>query len=137
MAAGTAVALQRKLEGLEEPGAEAARLTGYGHLFAGRQVANAITRAWWPLVVPLALVSKRARRILAAAALVPPLIDWVQQRPPLDPLRYIALRVLDDAAYGFGLWQGAIRRHTAEPLLPDFTSWPRPSRYDRQSAPPQ
>ena len=136
VAAGTAVALSDKLEGLDQPAAEAARLTGYGHLFAGRIIAGAITRAWWPLVLPLALVSKRARRILAAAALLPPLIDWVRQRPPLDPLRYVALRILDDAAYGVGLWQGAIGRRTAEPLLPDLTSWPQPSRYDRHSAPP-
>ena len=66
VAAGTAVALRDKLEGLDQPAAEAARLTGYGHLFAGRIIAGAITRAWWPLVLPLALVSKRARRILAA-----------------------------------------------------------------------
>lgn len=136
VAAGTAVALTRKLDGLSEPEVEAARLTGYGHLFAGRLIAGAITRAWWPILLPLALVSKRARRVLAAAALLPPLIDWVQQRPPLDPVRYIALRILDDAAYGVGLWQGAITRHTAEPLLPDLTSWPRPSRYDRRTAPP-
>jgi mycofactocin system glycosyltransferase len=135
VAAGTAIALSKKLEGLDEPGVEAARLTGYGHLFAGRLIAGAITRAWWPLMLPLALVSKRARRVLAAAALLPPLIDWVRQRPPLDPLRYVALRVLDDAAYGVGLWQGALRRRTTEPLLPDLTSWPRPSRYDRATAP--
>ena len=39
------------------------------------------------------------------------------------------LRVLDDAAYGVGLRRGAIDRRTADPLLPDLTSWPRPSRY--------
>ena len=113
------------------------RLTGTGHLFAGRMLASAITRAWWPIVVVLALVSRRARRVLAAAALVPPLLDWVRQRPPLDPLRYVALRILDDAAYGVGLWRGAIDRRTVEPLLPDLTSWPRPSRYDRRRHPPR
>jgi mycofactocin system glycosyltransferase len=104
---------------------------GAGHLFAGRMLASAITRAWWPVVLALALVSRRARRVLAAAALLPALVDWVRQRPPLDPVRYVGLRVLDDAAYGTGLWHGAFDRRTAAPLLPDLTSWPRPSRYDR------
>jgi hypothetical protein len=134
-AGGTALALTEKLENLDDPLAEAARLTGAGHLFAGRMLANAITRAWWPIVVTLALVSRRARRVLAGAAVLPPLVDWVRQRPPLDPVRYIGLRVLDDAAYGVGLWRGAIDRRTADPLLPDLTSWPGPSRYDRQRQP--
>jgi hypothetical protein len=134
-AGGTALALSDKLENLDDPIVEAARLTGTGHLFAGRMLASAITRAWWPIFVLLALVSRRTRRALAVAALLPPMLDWVRQRPPLDPLRYIALRVLDDAAYGVGLWQGAISGRTTEPLLPDLTSWPRPSRYDRHRHP--
>ena len=135
-AGGTALALSDKLENLDQPVAEALRLTGTGHLFAGRMLASAVTRAWWPIVVALALVSRRARRVLAAAAVLPALVDWVRQRPPLDPVRYVALRILDDAAYGVGLWQGAIARRTADPLLPDLTSWPRPSRYDRRQPPP-
>jgi mycofactocin system glycosyltransferase len=134
-AGGTALALSDKLENLDDPIMEAARLTGSGHLFAGRMLASAITRSWWPIFVLLAVVSRRTRRALAVAALLPPMIDWVRQRPPLDPLRYIALRVLDDAAYGVGLWQGAISGRTTEPLLPDLTSWPRPSRYDRYRHP--
>jgi hypothetical protein len=130
-AGGTALALSRKLQNLDDPVGEALRLTGAGHLFAGRMLASAITRAWWPVVVALALVSRRARRVLAAAALIPALVDWIGQRPPLDPVRYVGLRLLDDAAYGTGLWQGAFDRRTAAPLLPDLTSWPRPSRYDR------
>ena len=30
---------------------------------------------------------------------------------------------------GVGVWQGAIEHRTTEPLVPDLTSWPRPSRY--------
>jgi mycofactocin glycosyltransferase len=134
-AGGTALALSGKLANLDDPVSEAARLTATGHLFAGRMLASAITRAWWPVVLALAIVSKRARRVLVAAAVVPSLIDWVRQRPPLDPVRYVALRILDDAAYGVGLWRGAIDRRTVEPLLPDLTSWPRPSRYDRRRHP--
>ena len=40
----------RKLD--DVPAQESVRLAGLGHLYAGRQVASAITRVWWP-VVPL------------------------------------------------------------------------------------
>jgi hypothetical protein len=85
------------------------RLAGLGTLSAGRQLAGAVTRAWWPIALGAALVSRRARRAVVAAAIVPPLIDYVHQRPALDPARYLILRLADDAAYGLGLWQGAPR----------------------------
>jgi len=127
----TAGALARKLEALDHPVQESLQLAGLGHLFAGRMLASAITRVWWPLVLPLALVSKRVRRIWLAAAVMPALFDWARTRPAIDPVRYLVLRQLDDAAYGIGVWLGAIESRTAEPLVPDLTSWPRPSRYDR------
>jgi hypothetical protein len=136
VAAGTAAALARKLTGLPRPYAEALLLAGRGHLFAGRMLAGAVTRAWWPLLLVGATRSRRVRRALVMAALVPPVVDWVRQRPPVDLVRYTALRLLDDGAYSVGLWRGAIERHTAAPLLPDFSSWPRPSRYARRRAAP-
>lgn len=120
--AGTAVALTRKLRSV--PASESLRLAGRGNLFAGRLVASAITRAWWPIAVVLALVSPRARRAIALAVLVPAALDWYAERPSLDPARYLALRVLDDAAYGAGVWQGAIRQRTMAALRPSFEAWP-------------
>ena len=131
----TAGALARKLEALDHPVQESLQLVGTGHLFAGRLLASAITRVWWPLVLPLSLVSKRVRRVLLAAAVLPALVDWVRTRPAIDPVRYLVLRLLDDAAYGIGVWRGAIEHRTTEPLVPDLTSWPRPSRYDRGRSP--
>jgi len=127
--------LARKLEALDHPVQESLQLVGTGHLFAGRLLASAITRVWWPLVLPLSLVSKRVRRVLLAAAVLPALVDWVRTRPAIDPVRYLVLRLLDDAAYGIGVWRGAIEHRTTEPLVPDLTSWPRPSRYDRGRSP--
>ncbi|MCW2800323.1 MAG: Mycofactocin system glycosyltransferase, partial [Aeromicrobium sp.] len=66
---GTALALARKLRSI--PAAESLRLAGRGNLFAGRLVAGALTRAWWPVALLLALFSHRARRALALAVLVP------------------------------------------------------------------
>jgi hypothetical protein len=119
---GTAVALTRKLRSI--PASESLRLAGRGNLFAGRLVASATTRAWWPIALVLALVSRRARRAVALAVLVPAALDWWSERPALDPVRYLALRVLDDAAYGAGLWKGAIAQRSAAALSPSFEPWP-------------
>ena len=54
----------------------------------------------------------------AALILAPPLLDWADRRPPLDPARYVAARLLDDAAYSLGVWQGCLARRTVRPLLP-------------------
>ena len=48
-------------------------------------------------------------------------LDWWERRPALDPIRYGALRVLDDAAYCAGLWVGCLVEGTVGPLLPDLT----------------
>ena len=126
----TAAALMKKLPDL--PRRTALDLVRHGHLGAGRQIASAIGRAWWPLALVAALVSRRARRAVLAAVLLPPLQDWYRKRPNLDVTRYVGLRIADDAAYGWGLWQGAWRARTTEPLAPDFTSWPRPSRFEQR-----
>ena len=93
--AGTAAALVRKLPGV--PAAESVRLTVTGHLFAGRLVADAARRAWWPLLAAGSLVSRRARRITVLAAL-PALASGGLPK------------LVDDIAYGFGVWKGVLTR---------------------------
>lgn len=122
LAAGTTIALRRKLHDL--PAQETLRLAGLGHLFAGRQVAATITRAWWPVALVLAVVLRRTRSIVLAAATVPPLLDWAAGRTSLGPVRYVALRVADDVAYGAGLWAGVIEHRRIGALTPKFTNWP-------------
>jgi mycofactocin system glycosyltransferase len=66
---------------------------------------------------------KRGRRLRRAAvtlALVPPLVEWWQRRPELDPVRWALASMADDVAYGLGVWTGAIRARTAGPLLPSL-----------------
>jgi mycofactocin glycosyltransferase len=60
----------------------------------------------------------RLRLPLAALVLAPPLLDWLDRRPPLDPARYVAARLLDDLGYSLGVWQGCARHRTVRPLLP-------------------
>lgn len=124
VAVGTAIALARKLRALDHPMAEAFRLAGIGHLAAGRLLASTLLRAWWPVAVALALVSRRARRVVLVAAVVPALLEWRERRPDLDPMRWIALSIADDTAYAAGVWVGCVDERIAEPLVPMFREWP-------------
>ena len=124
VAAGTAVALSRKLRFLPDAEKESARLATLGHLHAGKQIASAVTRVWWPIAVLLALVSRRARWALCLAAFVPALSDWWTSRPHLDPIRYTLLRWVDDMSYGFGVWKGVVREGNYDALIPELSSWP-------------
>jgi hypothetical protein len=83
-----------------------------------RPIGSAITRTWLPLAVPAAIVFPRLRVPLAAAILTPPLLDWLERDPPLDPVWYTAARLLDDAGYSAGVWQGCLEHRTIRPLLP-------------------
>ncbi len=123
VAVATTALLGRRLEGLEHPWREAGRLGGGGHLGAGRLVADAARRAWWPLAIA-ALGWRRTRPVVAAAFVVPPLVEWVRERPPLDPVRWTVARIADDVAYGAGVWAGAWRARSAACLRPDLASWP-------------
>lgn len=120
----TVVALARKLRDVPNSAFESLRLAGLGNLHAGRLLATAITRAWWPIVVLLALVSRRARTVLLVSALIPAMYEWWSRRPALDPLRYLALRLIDDASYGTGVWEGVIAQRSIDALRPNVSSWP-------------
>ncbi|MEY2590467.1 MAG: mycofactocin glycosyltransferase [Acidimicrobiaceae bacterium] len=128
--AGTAVAavttalLAPRLRALRHPWQEALRIAGAGHLYAGRAVADAVRRVWWPLAAVAAVFSRRARVGVAAAVTIPPLLEWLTERPAIDPVRWTALRVVDDVTYGAGVWVGCWRERSAAALRPDLTSWP-------------
>jgi mycofactocin system glycosyltransferase len=98
----------------------AIRLAGGGTLAAGRPLGSALSRTWWPVAIPAAVAVPKLRLPVAALILAPPLLDWADRRPPLDPARYVTARLLDDAAYSLGVWQGCLSHHTIRPLLPVF-----------------
>jgi mycofactocin glycosyltransferase len=89
-----------------------------GTLAAGRPLGSAISRTWWPVALPAAVAVRRLRLPLSALVLMPPLLDWLDRRPPLDPARYVAARLLDDMGYSLGVWQGCATHRTIRPLLP-------------------
>ena len=122
VAGGTAVALQRKLKDL--PPAESARLVGLGHLAAGRQLASAITRVWWPVALLLATFVRKARLPVAAALVLPSVVDAVRARS-VQPLVDAPMSTAEQMAYGAGVWAGVASERQAGPLLPELTTWPR------------
>jgi len=122
--AGTTLLLSRRLGALEHPWREAFTLAGRGHLAAGRLCADAVRRSWWPAAVAVAVGWRRARLGVAAAFVVPPLVEWARERPALGPGRWVAARVADDVSYGAGVWAGAVRERSVAALVPDLSNWP-------------
>jgi mycofactocin system glycosyltransferase len=104
--AGSSAALVPKLPAV--PPRVALRLAGTGTLRAGQPLADAVRRAWWPLLVVAAIRSRTARRALVAAAVA-------AGRP---------LRLVDDVAYSTGVWSGMWRERTLAPIVPRFSAWP-------------
>jgi mycofactocin glycosyltransferase len=123
VAAWAAERLARQLSGMAHPRRAAARIIGLGAVGAVAQTADGITRHYWPLSALACATSRRARRLVAAVALVEGLVDWHRHRdrdPRVrpGPLAYVVAHRLDDLAYGAGLWWGALRHRTLAPLRP-------------------
>ncbi|HEY1919762.1 MAG TPA: mycofactocin biosynthesis glycosyltransferase MftF [Streptosporangiaceae bacterium] len=117
--AGTTALLARRLAPVTgEAWPVSLRLAGGGTLLAGRLLGSAVSRTWWPAALPVAIAVRRTRLSLAALVLAAPVLDWREQRPPMDPVSYTAARLLDDLAYSLGVWQGCLEHRTVRPLLP-------------------
>lgn len=101
--------------------AEIARLSLRAHRHAGAMFAAALTRTWWPLALVAALGSRRARRTLVAAVVVPAALEWRHRHAAIDPLRFLLIRILDDAAYGIGVWQGVRHHRSTAAIRPSIT----------------
>lgn len=118
--AGSTIALERKISSQPDSRILALRLAGHGNLHAGRMIAQAITRTWWPIALVLALFSSRCRRIAIVASILPPITKWLEKKPKLDPFSYCALKLADDVAYGTGVWKGVINHRDLGALTPKF-----------------
>ena len=118
--AGSTVALERKISSQPDSRTLALRLAGQGNIHAGRMIAQAITRTWWPIALVLALFSRRGRRVALAAIVLPSLTKWFATKPKVDPVSYCALKLADDVAYGTGVWKGVIATRDLGALSPKF-----------------
>jgi hypothetical protein len=125
--------LARRLSPTGATGAMALSLVARGLVADAVTVGHAGRREYWPLgVAALATaVSRRpsaartASRVAAAALLGQVAWDWARGPRTLDPLRYTAIRLAADAAYGAGVQVGSWRGRTAAPLAPRLRRVPR------------
>jgi mycofactocin glycosyltransferase len=120
----TARQLPSKLTGVLNATTLGRRLARRGHLGTGRQLASALARTYLPIAAVAAFLSRRARRALLAAAVIPNVLEWRERRPTLDPVRYVCLRILEDASYCTGVWIGCAHERTFAPLRPAVVNWP-------------
>lgn len=81
-------------------------------------LAHAATTIGTPVLVLVALRSRRAARGSLLLAVIPAFVEWRRRRPPLDPTRWILASLADDLAYGAGVWVGCVRARSLRPLLP-------------------
>ena len=95
-------------------------ITGIGLRSTLISLAQAIHRAWWPLFVVVGGSSIRVGAMLTFSVLFPPCIGIVRKKPQF-PIRYLVVRMLDNFAYGAGVWAGAWRARSARCLLPVIT----------------
>jgi hypothetical protein len=76
------------------------------------------------MLAPLALLAALGRPGTRAAALTlllaGPIAEARRLRPPLDPIRFTASAIVDDVAYGAGVWFGCISARTLAPLVPSI-----------------
>ena len=112
--------LSRALPSIPHRSLIAGETVAKGLLADAAQIGRLLRREWWPLgLLALATTPRsRAARVAAACMLAPMALDYARSRPRLDPLRYGAIQLLDDAAYGSGVIASSIRARTWRPLTP-------------------
>jgi len=134
VAVGSTALLASRLAGVvDDPVAEAARLSLLGMATAVPPTVVGLSRAWGPALA-IALGVRRLGRLrpIAAAVLVGTAARGWRRAGGLDPLRHVAAGLLDDLAYGSGVWWGCWRARTLVPLLPVVA---RKNRRDHAPAP--
>jgi mycofactocin system glycosyltransferase len=108
VAAWSTVRLDRHLDDLPTSARVVAGSAGGTAIGLGRALA---------LLGPIGWLAAKDRR--AAALLVaPPLVEWWQRRPAVDPVSYVGATLLGQSAYGAGVLVGCLRDRTILPLTP-------------------
>jgi mycofactocin system glycosyltransferase len=121
--------LARRLRGQGIGAGVAARVVALGLTADAVVVGQALRREYWPLGALAAVAAPRSRlaRFAVGIMVAPVLYEWWRERPPLDPARYTALRLLADGAYGTGVLASCRRRRTFAPLRPGLRHRDRPT----------
>lgn len=125
VAAWTVGSLGRTMARSDVPVSLAGRVVAKGLVADIAAVGHALRREWWPIGWSGLAAATRSRwGVTATAAMLTPVgLEYVANRPALDPMRYTVLRLLADAAYGSGVLVSAMRRRQPGMLLPQVR-WP-------------
>jgi mycofactocin system glycosyltransferase len=118
VAVASSAATAKKLRRFPQLHDESIRISLHATTKSAQTAAHAISRVWWPIAFVLAIFSQRLRVLFIAAALGPAVYEWWIKRPHLDVVRFALLKMLDNAAYGAGVWKGVIATRNAAPLVP-------------------
>lgn len=114
------IMLHRRIRGLPQAPVIAARTLGKSVSADATSIGRLLRREWWPVGASALALSPRSRiaRTAALCMIAPLAWEWLTDRPSIDPVRYTALRLIDDAAYGSGVIAGSFRGRSASPLTP-------------------
>ena len=123
LTATAAIRVVRKLPEADRPMRTAILLSFAGLASTATQLLRAAARHHWPVALVLMLLSRRARRLILLGTIADALIEHHRTGSKLHPLKFIALRRLDDLAYGTGVWWGVLRHRTPGPLLPRISGF--------------
>ncbi|MGL4304615.1 MAG: mycofactocin biosynthesis glycosyltransferase MftF [Mycobacteriaceae bacterium] len=117
--------IQKKLKNLPNSMGISVKLVSRNCGSMAAQLAAGLCRHYWPITILAILFSGRFRKLTLYVALIDGVVDWfnhvVSEKDPtknLDIISYLLLKRADDFAYGFGLWQGVIRRRNVMALFP-------------------
>jgi hypothetical protein len=110
----------RALRGSEVPADVAMPLAVRSVVADTESVGRALRREYWPLGATALALSpwSRPARAVSSMMLVPLLVEWARGPRSLDPVRYTALRLAADVAYGSGVQAGAWRERALASLRP-------------------
>lgn len=120
VAARESIALARTATRLGLPPTWGVRWFGEATSQAGLSLGSYLGKFALPLVLQRAWRTRRA--VVLGLLALPALDEWRRRAPDLDPLRWTALALLDDAAYGIGVYWGCIRAGEVAPLIPALSS---------------
>jgi len=81
-------------------------------------LGKALTVLTGPALILATLRGRRVATAVLVLLIAPPIVEWLQRRPPLDPIRWSMASVVDDMSYGTGVWAGCGRTRSFGPLVP-------------------
>ena len=91
-------------------------------------MGKALTVLTGPALVLATLRGRRVATAVLVLLIAPPVVEWLQRRPSLDPIRWSLASVADDMSYGAGVWAGCART----PVLRSAGPGAPPARCDRR-----